>query len=1018
MPHLPADLFETIRNLLIPHLRLKEDRVALLTPVLSALPIFDRIQWDWTAPACAADLITRATLDELGAVLTQVRGQVGRGDELRIDEVMKQLADYAARRAASPLKPKAARPIFISYARIDTDALADRLYVDLNAAQFAAWRDQRDLDPYKAFDVMIETAIREAPAIVVFISPDVMREDSFVRREIAYALEVGTPIIPLKLPGTVMPITINLLTWIDFSDYARGLERLLNRLRGGDPTPAVSAADQKTAQRTRELAYLGEIGQKFERWLHLYTDLAGQAEKQRDAQPQGVKAHVLKYLNTDNHVYREHGFVESGHTELVETVNELREVVRRGGVVLIGDPGSGKSTTLQRLTYEFAVEASENEAQPLPVLVPLGAYTGGGLDAHIESYFGGLRLADYLPKRGIVLLDGLNEMPRDLVPEVDAWLRAHRDTVAVVTCRKLDYAMLKALPLRRVDVAPLDVFRIRALIGNVLEDDMRDRLFWGLSGAEATDLWAIWQQVDKDFADFWTLDKLTSGHPAYSKTTGGQDGRYNALRAAMRERGSLPGLLGLVSNPFLLSITIEVFIPTLEPPRKRGQLFGAFVDLLLEKRAGLKPDDPRRERTREALATMAYRMQDEKTGTSVPAAWAREVLGGELLYLAESATILTHDAAKDEIKFFHQLLQEYFAADGMGAALKRGVPASAYFPAETWWNATGWEESAVLLAGMGNDATAMVRWLLPVQPALAYRCATESGAPCDPAVLQALFDLQPPARLNPLPRIAWGERLNDQPGGDTRKGVGLIPAGLPGAGLPDIDWVAIPAGTFFYQEEQKPRHLPTFQIARYPITYRQFQAFIDSGDYEHAAWWRDLAADEGDKQIREQYFKVWNHPRDRVNWYQAVAFCRWVSAKLGYEIRLPTEWEWEKAARGAADRREYPWGDDYLPGYANIDENRNKGGPYSVERTTPVGIYPQGASPYGVLDMSGNVWEWCLNEYEMPENIQDGSANSRVVRGGSWSSDQYLARAAYRGYYDPNGRDDSVGFRVVLSSPI
>jgi len=138
MPHLPADLFETIRNLLIPHLRLKEDRVALLTPILSALPIFDRIQWDWTAPACAADLITRATLDELGAVLTQVRGQVGRGDELRIDEVMKGLADYAARRAASPLKPKAARPIFISYARIDTDALADRLYVDLNAAQFPA----------------------------------------------------------------------------------------------------------------------------------------------------------------------------------------------------------------------------------------------------------------------------------------------------------------------------------------------------------------------------------------------------------------------------------------------------------------------------------------------------------------------------------------------------------------------------------------------------------------------------------------------------------------------------------------------------------------------------------------------------------------------------------------------------------------------------------------------------------------------------------------------------------------
>jgi hypothetical protein len=508
MPNLPADLFETIRNLLIPPMRLKENRVALLTPVLSARPIYDQIQWDWSAPACAADLISRASIDELGAVLAQARLQMGDGDERRIDDAIQRLTEYAARRAESPLKPNNAKPIFISYARQDAETLADRVYADLNTGGFAAWRDKRDLDPYRAFDALIENAIREAPVMVVVISPDVLREDSFVRREIAYALDVGTPIIPLKLPGTIMPITINLLTWIDFSDYARGLARLLTRLRG-ESIPAASAPTEALpSPRTRERVYLQEIGQKFERWLHLYTDLAGRAEKKRAETPPGVKAHVLKYLNTDNHVYRERGFVESGHTELVETVNGLREVVRRGGVVLIGDPGSGKSTTLQRLTYEFAVEAAENETKPLPLLVPLGAYTGGGFDAHIENYFGGLPLADYLLKHAVVLLDGLNEMPREFVPEVDAWLRGHKDALAVVTCRKLDYAALKALPLRRVDVAPLDVFRIRAFIGNLLEDDARDTLFWGLAGTDAADLWAIWQQVGKDFADFWTLEKL------------------------------------------------------------------------------------------------------------------------------------------------------------------------------------------------------------------------------------------------------------------------------------------------------------------------------------------------------------------------------------------------------------------------------------------------------------------------------------------------------------------------------
>src|SRR5690606_26514233 len=133
-----------------------------------------------------------------------------------------------------------------------------------------------------------------------------------------------------------------------------------------------------------------------------------------------------------------------------------------------------------------------------------------------------------------------------------------------------------------------------------------------------------------------------------------------------------------------------------------------------------------------------------------------------------------------------------------------------------------------------------------------------------------------------------------------------------------------------------------------------------------------------------------NHARDNVSWYQAAAFSRWLDRKYrdtgligeDVEIRLPTEWEWEYAARGT-DGREYPWGDGYRVGHANLNEQEQGVGPYFLYRTTAVGAYPQEVSPFGVLDMSGNLWEWCLNDYSKPEIIDGYSKGERkVLRGG------------------------------------
>jgi formylglycine-generating enzyme required for sulfatase activity len=217
------------------------------------------------------------------------------------------------------------------------------------------------------------------------------------------------------------------------------------------------------------------------------------------------------------------------------------------------------------------------------------------------------------------------------------------------------------------------------------------------------------------------------------------------------------------------------------------------------------------------------------------------------------------------------------------------------------------------------------------------------------------------------------------------------------------------------QANELPKHtvsLGAFQIARYPVTVAEYACAMQArvvrepptDIYKHISW--------------QQQLTYQDHPVVNVSWIDAKAYCQWLSQQTGMQWRLPTEAEWEKAARGT-DGRIYPWGDvwNYLKANTNIIDGRPR-------TTTPIGSYADNgdASPYGVHDMAGNVWEWTSTifapypyQIEGEQEKDADTTSNRIVRGGSWYDDSQRARVAYRDYrIQPDFVFFSFGFRLVV----
>ncbi len=297
--------------------------------------------------------------------------------------------------------------VFISYSWTDGKAMAERIYQDLRENDVPVWRDQQDLNPYQDFSAMIENAIKQASHILVLLSPSIITDDdSFVRREILYAQGCQKPIIPLLLPGFPggkIPTLVNHLTWIDFEDYEAGLERLLKRLqRSSLADPFRSHVEQLNTYVIEELR----------RTVYRSQVMSLRVVDMPDA--------VLRNRPAAYQSRRPGWFVND---ETRREFNDCTEAVMHydGRMLLLGEAGAGKTTTLLTLARHQVNERLMDAGDWLPVYAPIHTWDGESMLVDWLARVTGLAAHDLSAQidagNVLLLLDGLDELPGNLPSE-------------------------------------------------------------------------------------------------------------------------------------------------------------------------------------------------------------------------------------------------------------------------------------------------------------------------------------------------------------------------------------------------------------------------------------------------------------------------------------------------------------------------------------------------------------------------------------------------------------------------
>ncbi|MFN8457144.1 MAG: SUMF1/EgtB/PvdO family nonheme iron enzyme [Anaerolineae bacterium] len=711
--------------------------------------------------------------------------------------------------------------------------------------------------------------------------------------------------------------------------------------------------------------------------------------------------------------------VEAIGQRLSEPQPVLELLQQQPGLIILGDPGAGKTTFLKYLALQLATGQGEilHLGNRLPILLPLSAYANAlaekdiPLDRFIPTYYRdrgvdlplGPMLNEALEQGGaLLLLDGLDEVKeqgqRGLVVErvLDFFgLQQQRGNKFILTSRIVGYR----------EVRPSHP---------------------GLAECTLVDFEA--EEISQ-FISQWTgaLERAARGDTPV------------AAQEALREASELlaaternPGVQRLAANPLLLTILALMKRQGVTLPERRVELYQKYVETLLKTwnlARGLGRPATRDldvVETLKVLAPLALWMHQTSPGIGLV---KREAMRQELeriytvradpapdkaarQFLAdvrEHASLLLERGA-GEFGFIHLTFQEYLAAvalaqQGQSDIKPVAAALAAHLEDETWREVSLLTVGYIGIIQQRDQAAGELAWQLTQCSALGAILAGEAICDAGPGGVTA----QSRAKVvNILLQVIRAER-QVEPKTRAVAGIVLGRLGDPREGVTSLPPLLTPVleGEFLYGEKKQRRTVAPFRAGVYLVTNAQFAHFIQAGGYGQPGWW----SEEG-WQWRQQ--EDWSQPRwwsdpelnnpnqpvVGVSWYEAEAFCHWLSETYGQPYHLPTEAEWERLARGQ-DGREYPWGDKWQEGLANTNEA-------GIRQPSAVGLFPSGVSPAGVYDCAGNVWEWCADWY-------DKERTGRVLRGGFFFSYEEYARCAVRLGNLPYGWGRNNGFRVVVS---
>lgn len=788
-----------------------------------------------------------------------------------------------------------------------------------------------------------------------------------------------------------------------------------------------------------------------------------------DIQPIPRQGYLRHYDDWNVDLEEQHGI--KNRPLIRKRIQGLEEIIdfiaQNYRIVLLGEPGSGKTTLIERLFIAYASK-TQNDQSLIPILVRLNGFNGEKpFHEYLIDQMG--ELGPYYEKlkdKIILLCDGLNEMSylgpdgRSLVDEVRTFLE-NEIHHWILSCRIKDYVSQQLSQVggnvMRIEILPLNLHQIKTIIQ--LRLNARPELFtslWGeLCGGSKSILLVerIWSKFETHSEEnvFWDW---RSAQTALGLTAA--PGYITELELVAWRKMHERKLMSLCRNPYMLKLIFKVFLKSInqgkDMPSSQGQIFHEVINGLLEdeiQKRNKAFEAGYQEQVFESLQSLAFMMQSREqvrhTETEILLTDAVNELEGKgflhassLIDLAVDSQILIYDGKR--IRFSHQLMQEYFASTTLLKQIQHSS-AKDIWNQEKWWQPSHLDQTAIILTGWYHDWENVVKWISEANPELAIECMVRNEKELtqlsnDTRIyIRNLIKEKSQNSTSFLERAAAFRALGWF--GDDRFGVGTSTLGIP-----EIVWgKPVEPGVFkmggdpyaFGAWAGLEIDVPyTYFVSQYPVTVAQFASFIKDGGYSKK--WRDCWTDDGwkwkEKWKRESPYKwndpfwsVPNHPVIGVTWFESYAFSKWLHNKYlerkslpdpSLEIRLPTEIEWEKAARGA-DARKYPWGEDMNINFANIYNN-----PDAIQRTTAVGLYNDAvASVYGISDLSGNVWEWCISEWEEQFRPRDlikiNTDTARACRGGSWSHDQFMARSATRFWYRPGIANISWGFRVCAS---